>query len=151
MKLNNFEKLGEFAMIMKKILSLLLIGFGTQHLTASHQRYGAQIGDINGLERHANLVSEIHEVQAQDNLPELLANARAQIFSRHLTHHFKRDEVLEFIKIVEESSPETIELVDNHLKQAVTNFFQSRKAPTVTPQGKSFIGYLTFLRDQNDE
>jgi hypothetical protein len=156
-------------MIMKKILLSVAIGLCNQNFTASqhdkiaelyaktsatlaqHKRHGKQIGDINQLDKKNNLVLEIHEAQAQDDLPELLANAQAQIFSRHLAHHFGRDEVLEFIKIVEEHSTQTIALIDLHIQQAAANYFVARQNPKVTPQSKTFIGYLTFLRDQNDE
>lgn len=156
-------------MIIKKILLLLCFITCNQNLTASNhdkisefyhkaslelalrKKHGAQIADINEIQQRKNLLLEIHDADSQDNTAELLTHVKATIFARHLAHHFGQEPVLEFVKIVECHAPETIALVENHFQQAVDNYFQSRQNPKVTPQGKTLIGYLTFLRDQNDE
>jgi hypothetical protein len=156
-------------MIIKKIAISTLLGLSHQYFTASdpqkisdffhktslelaqRKKQGAVIGDINQLKKRSDLLLEINEAQAVDDTPDFLANAREKIFYRHLIHHFSKESVTEFITIIESHPAETIALVENSLEESVQNYFQSRQAPKVTPQGKTLIGYLTFLRDQNDE
>ena len=154
---------------MKKILPLILIGVCNQHLSASeketvsefynkaslalayHKKHGAQINDINGLRPHTELLIELHDIDGKDNSSALLQDARTKQFIRHLSHHFGKLALREFITIVESHAPETIVVVEEHFEQATINFFSSRHNPKVKPEGKTLIGYLTKLRDQNDE
>ena len=91
------------------------------------------------------------EQESAKKIPQaVLTEIKSVNFANHLSHHFGKENLVNFIHQAHAQTPEAIEKTAQDFDLAGNRFHRSQSFSSVSPEGKSIEQYLEDLKNSND-